>query len=216
MGTGDPGRPASARGDGRGARAAPHRPAPIGTTRPGSRPGSPTCAAGSRKPRAAPPGGWETVSAEQAAHQLAGRGADLASARSLVADYLRDTAQRVGVPVDDVAGWGLDQGDIDAIAAGAHPGRDAAGATNPPTQLRRRTRRRSPTIRRGGRGDPAGGRVPRCRPPRRSPGRDGPGRDGATADQAGAGAVAGLAREVDALRRTIEPAARVCRAGSMT
>ena len=32
-----------------------------------------------------PPGGWETVSAERAAHELAGRGADLASARSLVA-----------------------------------------------------------------------------------------------------------------------------------
>ena len=74
-----------------------------------------------------PPGGWETVSAEQAAHQLTGRGADLASARSLVADYLRDTAQRVGVPVDDVAGWGLDQGDIDAIARDAS-GLDAAGA----------------------------------------------------------------------------------------
>ena len=73
-----------------------------------------------------PPGGWETVSAERAAHELTGRGADLASARSLVADYLRDTAQRVGVPVDDVAGWGLDQGDIDAIARGAS-GSDAAG-----------------------------------------------------------------------------------------
>jgi hypothetical protein len=80
-----------------------------------------------------PPGGWETVSAAQAAHQLTGRGADRACARDLVADYVRDTAQRVGVPVAEVAGWGLDQGDIDAIARGAS-GWDAAGADEPADQ----------------------------------------------------------------------------------
>jgi hypothetical protein len=76
-------------------------------------------------PDAGPPGGWETVSAEQAAQQLAERGTDLASARGMVADYLCDTAQRVGVPADEVAGWGLDQGDLAAIAQ-SPPGFDAA------------------------------------------------------------------------------------------
>ena len=191
-----------ARGDGRGARAAPHRPRerddPAGLeTRLADLRGRIAEAAGT------PPGGWETVSAEQAAHQLTGRGADLASARSLVTDYLRDTAQRVGVPVDDVAGWGLDQGDIDAIA------RDASGSDAARAGTRRRTRRRSRRF--GGvvavTPPGSGPSVPPAPsgPGRDGPGRDGPGRDGATVDQAGAGAVAGLAREVDALRRTIEP-----------
>jgi hypothetical protein len=81
-----------------------------------------------------PPGGWETVSAEQAAHQLTDRGTDLASARDLVASYVRDTAWRVGVPVAEVAGWGFDQGDIDAIARGASEW-DAAGADEPADEL---------------------------------------------------------------------------------
>jgi hypothetical protein len=61
-----------------------------------------------------PSRGWCTVSARAAAEQLAGRGADPATARAVVADYLRETSERVGAPVDE---WGLDQGDIAAIAA---------------------------------------------------------------------------------------------------
>ncbi len=61
-----------------------------------------------------PAGGWHTVGAEQAAHQLAARGVDLDTARAMVADYQRETSERVGAPAQD---WGLDQGDIDAIAA---------------------------------------------------------------------------------------------------
>ena len=51
------------------------------------------------------------------------------------------------------------------------------------------------------------GSGPSVPPAPSGPGSEGPGRDAATVDQAGAGAgaVAGLAREVDALRRTIEP-----------
>jgi hypothetical protein len=61
-----------------------------------------------------PPGGWQTVGAEQAAHDLADRGVDLDTARGMVADYLHETSHRVGSPAQ---GWGLDQGDIDTIAA---------------------------------------------------------------------------------------------------
>jgi hypothetical protein len=64
------------------------------------------------------PGGWQTVGAEQAARQLAARGADrgvdLDAARAMVAGYLRETSDRVGAPAQE---WGLDQGDLDAIAA---------------------------------------------------------------------------------------------------
>ena len=61
-----------------------------------------------------PFGGWRTVSARTAAEELAQRGTDLDTASGMVEDYLQQTAQRAGVPVE---GWGLDQGDIDAIAA---------------------------------------------------------------------------------------------------
>lgn len=61
-----------------------------------------------------PPGGWSTVSARDAAEHLAERGADPAAARAMVADYLRETSEQVGTSVDE---WGLDQGDIDAVAA---------------------------------------------------------------------------------------------------
>jgi hypothetical protein len=71
-----------------------------------------------------PAGGWHTVSGAQAAHQLAERGADLDTARAMVADYLRDTSDAVGVPAD---AWGLDQADIDAIAT-AHQLPAAAAA----------------------------------------------------------------------------------------
>lgn len=61
-----------------------------------------------------PAGGWQTVGAEQAAHDLAARGVDLDTARAMIADYLRETSTRVGVPAHE---WGLDQGDLDAVAA---------------------------------------------------------------------------------------------------
>ena len=65
-----------------------------------------------------PGGGWRTVSAARAADELTGRGYDRDTAAAMVAGYLRDTAERVGVPVAEVGGWGLDQGDLDAIALG--------------------------------------------------------------------------------------------------
>ena len=61
-----------------------------------------------------PPGGWQTLGAESAAHRLTAFGADLDTARAMVADYLRETSERAGAPV---YAWGLDQGDLDAIAA---------------------------------------------------------------------------------------------------
>ncbi len=66
---------------------------------------------------------WQTVSAAQAARELVARGADPTAARAAVAGYLRDTSERVGAPADE---WGLDQGDIDAIAT-AHQLPTAAG-----------------------------------------------------------------------------------------
>ena len=71
-----------------------------------------------------PAGGWQTVGQERAARDLTARGVDLAAARAKVADYLRETSERVGEPA---YGWGLDQGDLDAIAA--EPG---LPATRPP------------------------------------------------------------------------------------
>jgi hypothetical protein len=62
--------------------------------------------------------GWRTVGVEQAAGELADRGAaygvDLTAARAMVTDYLRETTERAGLPTTQ---WGLDQGDLDAIAA---------------------------------------------------------------------------------------------------
>ena len=105
--------------------------------------------------------------------------------------------QRVGVPAYE---WGLDQGDIDAIAARRRPVRAQRGD---------RRRRRSRAGSSGGL-ERRGGVVavtppPPCRPrchPRRAaavPARAAP------ATRSGRVAVAGLAREVDALRRTVEP-----------
>jgi hypothetical protein len=62
-------------------------------------------------------GGWETVGRDQAARALTGRGVDLDTARGMVTDYLRKTSERVGMPAYQ---WGLDQGDLDAIAATHH------------------------------------------------------------------------------------------------
>ncbi len=67
--------------------------------------------------RGVPVGGWETVGRDQAARALVGRGVDLDTARGMVTDYLRETSERVGVPAYQ---WGLDQGDIDAIATTHH------------------------------------------------------------------------------------------------
>lgn len=68
-------------------------------------------------PSGLPAGGWRTVGAETAARDLASRGAglgvDLDTARSMVADYLRETSALAGVPAQE---WGLDQADIDAVA----------------------------------------------------------------------------------------------------
>jgi hypothetical protein len=64
--------------------------------------------------RAGEPVGGRTVSARVAAQRLAARGTDPDTARGMVTDYLRDTSERVGAPAWE---WGLDQGDIDAIAA---------------------------------------------------------------------------------------------------
>ncbi len=61
-----------------------------------------------------PAGGWQTVGREQAARDLAGRGVDLDTARRMVSDYLRETSERVEAPAYE---WGLDQGDVDAMAA---------------------------------------------------------------------------------------------------
>ncbi len=77
--------------------------------------------------RGVPVGGWETVGRDQAAHALTGRGVDLPTARGMVTDYLRETSERVGVPAYQ---WGLDQGDIEAIAATHHlPTPDPAADT---------------------------------------------------------------------------------------
>jgi hypothetical protein len=67
--------------------------------------------------RGGPVGGWETVGRDQAARALTGRGVDLDTARGMVTDYLRKTSERVGMPAYQ---WGLDQGDLDAIAATHH------------------------------------------------------------------------------------------------
>ena len=61
-----------------------------------------------------PMGGWWTVGRDDAARELAGRGVDLETGRVMVADYLRETSEQASVPVYQ---WGLDQGDIEAIAA---------------------------------------------------------------------------------------------------
>ncbi len=60
-----------------------------------------------------PADGWETVGAAQAARELAARGTDFDTARQMVTDYLRETSERFGVPAQE---WGLDQGDVDAVA----------------------------------------------------------------------------------------------------
>src|SRR5205823_2200 len=70
------------------------------------------------EPVGTPSGGWQTVGRDRAARELADRGAprgvDLDTARGMVTDYLADTTARAGAPAWQ---WGLDQGDIDAIAA---------------------------------------------------------------------------------------------------
>lgn len=57
---------------------------------------------------------WDTIGRQQAAERLTERGADVAAAREMVTDYLRETSELVGVPVHE---WGLDQGDVESIAA---------------------------------------------------------------------------------------------------
>ena len=67
--------------------------------------------------------GWGTVGREETAHRLTEHGVDLPTARDMVTDYLRQTSERAGVAADQ---WGLDQTDVDAIAADHHlpaPGR---------------------------------------------------------------------------------------------
>jgi hypothetical protein len=60
----------------------------------------------------------ETITRREAAERLTEHGHDPAAAQAIVADYLDDTLREIRVPVHQ---WGLDQHDVDAIAARHRP-----------------------------------------------------------------------------------------------
>lgn len=60
----------------------------------------------------------ETITHREATARLTEHGYAPATAQAMVADYLDDTSRKIGVPVHQ---WGLDQHDVDAIAARHHP-----------------------------------------------------------------------------------------------
>ncbi len=60
----------------------------------------------------------ETITRREAAERLTEHGHNPAAAQAMVADYLDDTSREIGVPVHQ---WGLDQHDVDAIAARHRP-----------------------------------------------------------------------------------------------